>query len=63
MELWDWWGDGTHKKVIEKIVSDFNASQDEIFVKHINYPWGDVWKNRTFGFLSFNELYNGMSGP
>lgn len=43
LELWDWWGDGTHKAVIEQIVSDFNASQDKIVVKHVHYPWGDVW--------------------
>lgn len=43
LELWDWWGSGAYNEAIEKIVSNFNASQDEIFVKHINYPWGDVW--------------------
>ena len=43
LELWDWWGDGQYKQVIEKIVDDFNKSQDKIEVKHVFYPWGDVW--------------------
>ncbi|VTR58149.1 Maltose-binding periplasmic proteins/domains [Actinobacillus pleuropneumoniae] len=49
LELWDWWGDGTHKAVIEQIVSDFNASQDKIVVEHVHYPWGDVWTKALAG--------------
>lgn len=43
LELWDWWGDEQYKPVIEKLCSDFNASQDKYEVVHVNYPWGDVW--------------------
>lgn len=43
LELWDWWGDGQYKSVIEQLCSDFNESQDTYEVVHVNYPWGDVW--------------------
>lgn len=43
LELWDWWGDGQYKHVIEQLCSDFNESQDKYEVVHVNYPWGDVW--------------------
>ena len=43
LEIWDWWGDGQYKYVIEKLCSDFNESQDKYEVVHVNYPWGDVW--------------------
>lgn len=43
LELWDWWGDGQYKDVIEKLCTDFNDSQDKYEVVHVNYPWGDVW--------------------
>ena len=43
LELWDWWGDEQYGPVIEKLCSDFNASQDKYEVVHVNYPWGDVW--------------------
>ncbi|MFD0051006.1 ABC transporter substrate-binding protein [Actinomycetes bacterium NPDC127524] len=37
------WGSETRKPVIEKIVKDFNQSQDKIEVKHTYVPWGDIW--------------------
>ncbi|MDO7905739.1 ABC transporter substrate-binding protein [Paenibacillus sp. JX-17] len=42
-EFWTFWGSETRRPVIEKIVSDFNASQDKIEVKHVYLPWGDIW--------------------
>ncbi|WML50525.1 ABC transporter substrate-binding protein [Neobacillus sp. PS3-34] len=32
-----------HAPIIEKIVKDFNNSQDKIVVKHTFLPWGDIW--------------------
>lgn len=43
LEIWDWWGDGQYKYVIEQLCADFNESQDKYEVVHVNYPWGDVW--------------------
>lgn len=43
MEIWDWWGDGQYKYVIEELCKGFNESQDKYEVVHVNYPWGDVW--------------------
>ena len=43
LEIWDWWGDGQYKYVIEQLCTEFNESQDKYEVSHVNYPWGDVW--------------------
>lgn len=43
LEVWDWWGDGQYKYVIEQLCQNFNESQDKYEVVHVNYPWGDVW--------------------
>ena len=28
LEIWDWWGDGQYKYVIEQLCQNFNESQD-----------------------------------
>lgn len=43
LEIWDWWGDGQYKYVIEELCKNFNESQEKYEVIHVNYPWGDVW--------------------
>lgn len=43
LDFWTFWGSTTRRPIIEKIVSDFNASQDKIFVKHTYLPFGDIW--------------------
>ncbi|RFU68925.1 ABC transporter substrate-binding protein [Peribacillus saganii] len=43
IDFWSFWGSETRRPVIEKIVDDFNKSQDEIEVKHTFVPWGDIW--------------------
>ncbi|MGM0846200.1 MAG: ABC transporter substrate-binding protein [Bacillota bacterium] len=43
VDFWTFWGSETRKPMIEKIISDFNESQDEIVVKHTYLPWGDIW--------------------
>lgn len=43
LEIWDWWGDGQYKYVIEQLCANFNESQDKYEVVHVNYGWGDVW--------------------
>jgi multiple sugar transport system substrate-binding protein len=43
VDFWTFWGSETRKPIIEKIINDFNKSQDEIFVKHTYLPWGDIW--------------------
>jgi multiple sugar transport system substrate-binding protein len=43
LDFWTFWGSETRRPVIEKIINDFNESQDEIEVKHTYLPWGDIW--------------------
>ncbi|GAB2566681.1 ABC transporter substrate-binding protein [Gracilibacillus alcaliphilus] len=43
LDFWTFWGSETRKPVIDKIIEDFNNSQDEIRVKHTHLPWGDIW--------------------
>ncbi|CAM3679647.1 extracellular solute-binding protein [Mesobacillus zeae] len=43
VEFWSFWGSETRGPVIEKIIKDFNDSQDQVFVKHTFLPWGDIW--------------------
>lgn len=48
------WGSETRKPVIDKIVADFNKSQDEIEVKHTFVPWGDIWTKNTAAIAAGN---------
>ncbi|TLS52929.1 ABC transporter substrate-binding protein [Paenibacillus antri] len=43
LEFWTHWGSTTRRPIIEKIVSDFNGSQDWITVKHVFLPYGEGW--------------------
>jgi len=43
VDFWTFWGSETRRPVIDKIVNDFNNSQDKIIVKHTFIPWGDIW--------------------
>jgi multiple sugar transport system substrate-binding protein len=43
VNFWTFWGSETRRPIIEKIVDDFNKSQDKIVVKHTFIPWGDIW--------------------
>ncbi len=43
VDFWTFWGSEIRRPVIEKIVDDFNNSQDNIVVKHTFVPWGDIW--------------------
>lgn len=48
------WGSETRRPVIEKIVDDFNKSQDKIEVKHTFVPWGDIWTKNTAAVAAGN---------
>lgn len=43
LDFWAHWGSTTRRPIIEKIVSDFNASQDHIHVNYSFQPFGDGW--------------------
>lgn len=43
VDFWSFWGSEIRRPIIDKIVADFNESQDEIEVKHTFSPWGDIW--------------------
>jgi multiple sugar transport system substrate-binding protein len=47
LDFWTFWGSETRRPIIEKIVEDFNNSQDGIVVKHTFLPWGDIWTKAT----------------
>ncbi|MGG5359045.1 MULTISPECIES: ABC transporter substrate-binding protein [unclassified Enterococcus] len=43
IDFWSFWGSGARKDVIEEIIDDFNASQDDVQVNYKFQPWGDIW--------------------
>lgn len=43
INFWSFWGSKTRRPVIQKIVDNFNKSQDKIQVKYTYLPWGDIW--------------------
>ncbi|MFC4599526.1 ABC transporter substrate-binding protein [Cohnella hongkongensis] len=47
LDFWTFWGSETRRPIIEKIINDFNESQDRIVVKHTYLPWGDIWTKST----------------
>jgi multiple sugar transport system substrate-binding protein len=54
LDFWTFWGSETRRPIIEKIVADFNASQDRIVVKHTFLPWGDIWTKNTAAIAAGN---------
>ena len=43
LDFWSFWGSEIRKPIIEKIVDDFNKSQNKIHVKYTYLPFGDIW--------------------
>ena len=43
LEFWSFWGSGQRRDAIEEIIDDFNSSHDNIEVKYVYQPWGDIW--------------------
>ncbi|NUK30254.1 ABC transporter substrate-binding protein [Parageobacillus sp. VR-IP] len=43
VDFWTFWGSEIRRPIIEKIIDDFNKSQNKIYVKHTYLPWGDIW--------------------
>ncbi|GIN69773.1 ABC transporter substrate-binding protein [Bacillus sp. J14TS2] len=43
IDFWTFWGSETRRPIVEKIIDDFNASHDDIEVKHTYFPFGDIW--------------------
>lgn len=54
VDFWSFWGSEIRRPVIDKIVADFNASQDEIEVKHTYSPWGDIWTKELAAIAAGN---------
>lgn len=54
VDFWTFWGSETRRPIIEKIISDFNASQDRIVVKHTYLPWGDIWTKNLASIAAKN---------
>ncbi|MEZ0537839.1 ABC transporter substrate-binding protein [Caldicellulosiruptoraceae bacterium PP1] len=54
LEFWSFWGSATRRPIIEKMVSDFNKSQNRIFVKYVFVPWGDIWTKNLAAIAAGN---------
>lgn len=54
VDFWSFWGSEIRRPVIDKIVSDFNESQDEIEVRHTYSPWGDIWTKELAAIAAGN---------
>ncbi|AEE97214.1 ABC transporter substrate-binding protein [Mahella australiensis] len=54
LDFWSFWGSATRRPIIEKIVSDFNGSQDGIEVKYTFVPWGDIWTKNLAAIAAGN---------
>lgn len=54
LDFWAHWGSTTRRPIIEKLVSDFNASQDRITVKYTFVPFGDGWTKELAAIAAGN---------
>lgn len=54
IDFWSFWGSEIRRPVIDKIVEDFNKSQDKIEVKHTFVPWGDIWTKELAAIAAKN---------
>lgn len=54
LDFWSFWGSETRRPIIEKMISDFNESQDDIYVKHTFIPFGDIWTKELAAVASKN---------
>jgi len=54
LNFWTFWGSETRRPLIEKIIDDFNKSQDKIVVKHTFLPWGDIWTKNVAAIAAKN---------
>ena len=54
VDFWTFWGSEIRRPIVDKIVEDFNASQDEIEVKHTYSPWGDIWTKELAAIAAGN---------
>ncbi|GGB12147.1 ABC transporter substrate-binding protein [Macrococcus hajekii] len=43
IKFWSFWGSDPRKATINKIIDDYNKSQDKVVVKYTYLPWGDIW--------------------
>ncbi len=43
LEFWSWWSSEARKPHIDKVVEDYNASQDKYHVTYVDIPWGDIF--------------------
>ncbi|PPA71155.1 ABC transporter substrate-binding protein [Jeotgalibacillus proteolyticus] len=54
LDFWTFWGSETRRPIIEKMINDYNESQDEVFVKHTFLPWGDIWTKNLASIAAGN---------
>lgn len=54
LNFWTFWGSETRRPIIEKIIDDYNKSQDKVVVKHTFLPWGDIWTKNIAAIAAGN---------
>ncbi|WP_366248464.1 ABC transporter substrate-binding protein [Terribacillus aidingensis] len=54
IDFWTFWGSEIRRPVIDKIIEDFNNSQDEIVVEHTYIPFGDIWTKELAAIAANN---------
>ncbi len=54
IEFWGWWSSEARKPHIEYMVNSFNESQDKVFVKYVDIPWGDIFTKNMAQIASGN---------
>ncbi|PZE22916.1 ABC transporter substrate-binding protein [Paenibacillus xerothermodurans] len=65
LNFWTFWGSETRRPVIEKMIADFNASQDRIVVKHTYVPFSDIWTKNLAAIAAGNPpdvIVNDING-
>lgn len=64
LEFWSWWSSEARKPHIEKMVQDFNDSQNKYHVTYVDIPWGDIFTKNIAQIAAGNPcdiMANSMS--
>ncbi len=54
IRFWTFWGSDPRKATLNKIIDDYNDSQDKVVVKHTYLPWGDIWTKNLAAIAAGN---------
>ncbi len=54
IDFWTFWESESSNAIIEKIIDDYNNSQDEVIVNHTAFPKGKIWTNNIVSIATGN---------